>query len=355
VNVRKSKMFQQRRGKLDAVNLVRRMLILVGVAGVGWMLWARRRDKQSERYFLKSSQGPLTTESTQGGRSPRTGTARVVALALGLSFGTYFVFTSPYKGASVWLVWAPLVVASTGTAGAVFAYGLDRWADLPDRQKLRVGRVVFRIGMILALVMLVLVVSTRLPGPVRTNWRHVLLVSFLLVGGLPAAAAMEGVRLLARTDSTDASIGREFAQLVAMRRLLQRLLGAVGSLVALSTLATGAALAFERTLATGSDIGSSATIPPQFTLLFGAAGSLLVAVFYVPAASARRDRGLRLCESVFPVNGANDPEGLLSTAEGSNSLARLLELEHSVINDLQAGVVILAPLLASAATAFLSP
>src|SRR5258708_39427916 len=55
---------------------------------------------------------------------------RLAPVGLGFAFGLYFVLSSAYLHASLWPVWAPLVVAFTTAAGAVFIYGLDCWDEL---------------------------------------------------------------------------------------------------------------------------------------------------------------------------------------------------------------------------------
>lgn len=280
------------------------------------------------------------------------GLTRLAAMGFGLAFGVYFVFTSPYQGARLWPVWAPFVVAFTTAAGAVFGYGLDRWANLA--KKVRVSDVAARIGAILGVPLLLLLGSTQLTGPVRASWRHVLLISILLIGGIPAAGAMEGVRHLARNRSVSGTKGEQVAELVKLRQLLQRLLVAVGSLVALSTLAVGVAVALEQNSAIPPG-ESSAALPPEFVLVFGGMGSLLVGLFYVPAATALRDRGYDLCDDLFPLDQGNEAAAVLSRAEDRSKLEGLLGIERGVVGDLQTGLAILGPLLASAAAAFLPP
>jgi hypothetical protein len=130
-------------------------------------------------------------------------------------------------------------------------------------------------------------------------------------------------------------------------------LTAVGSLVALSTLAVGASSTLEQSLAADSGQSAAATLPPQFVLVFGGFGSLLVAVFYVPAAGALERRGQSLSAELFPLNEANEASAILSLVENRNKLEQLLGVGHGVFVDLQTGLAILGPLLASAAAVFL--
>jgi hypothetical protein len=107
--------------------------------------------------------------------TPAARLARLVPIGLGLAYGIFFVFTSPYLDAPLWPVWAPLVVAftatATATAGAVFVYGLNRWAKVSEEHKVRPSAVAGRIATIIALPLLVLIGSTQLPGSVRPSGR----------------------------------------------------------------------------------------------------------------------------------------------------------------------------------------
>lgn len=279
---------------------------------------------------------------------------RTLPVGLGAAIGLYVVLTSSSatRAAPMWWVWAPLALAFTTTGGAVFLYGLDRWAELSRYRQPRVRDLAARIVAIAAIAGLsVLGTMLLLSGPTRSTWRFMALISSFL-GAVPAALVMEGVRRAANEESVHGTKGEQVAVLVRLRQLLQRLLAAVGSLVALSTLAAGAVLALQRSLP--ADPGAT-QLPSQTVLIFGGAGSLLIALFYVPAATALQRRGQTLCDELFPLNNADEAATILSLAEDHHKLEQLLGVDRGVIADLQTGLVILSPLLASAAGAFLSP
>jgi hypothetical protein len=97
---------------------------------------------------------------------------------------------------------------------------------------------------------------------------------------------MYGIRHIAGGEHAAGTRGEQAGALMALRQLLQRLLAAVGSLVALSTLALGAAFALQQSLPAGSvHSRASAQLPPQTVLIFGGAGSAIVAVAYGPASA----------------------------------------------------------------------
>jgi hypothetical protein len=164
---------------------------------------------------------------------------------------------------------------------------------------------------------------------------------------------MEGIRYAANNKLVSGTRGRQVVVLVGLRQLLGRLLTAVGSLVALSTLAIGASVTLEQRLAANSGQSAAATLPPEFVLVFGGAGSLLVAVFYMPAAGALDRRGQALSTELFPLNEADEASAVLSVADNRHKLEQLLGVGHGAFADLQTGLAILGPLLASAAAVFL--
>jgi hypothetical protein len=283
--------------------------------------------------------------------------ARLAPIGLGVAFGLSLAFTSSLRDAPLWPVWASFAVALTTTAGAIFPYGLDRWAELAELSKrptVRVRDVATRVTAIAAVALLAIVLGSWVQlGLTSSTWRGVAILTFTILGGVPAVGVMDGVRRTASNESASGAKGEQVAVLVRLRQLLQRLLAAVGSLVALSTFATAALLASQRSLPAGS--GQSTELPPQSVLVFGGVGSLLVALFYVPAATAIQRRGQRLCDELFPLDEAEEASAILSLAEGRHKLEQLLGVDRGVLADLQTGLAILGPLLASAAAAFLSP
>jgi hypothetical protein len=287
-------------------------------------------------------------------RPTQTGLLRCVPVGLGAALGIGIVLTSSdaVRAAPLWWVWAPLAVALTTTGGAVFVYGLDRWAELTSDHPTSVRRAAPRIAAIGTIAAVsVVCAQLLLAGPTRGSWRFLALISSFL-GAIPAFAVTEGIRLTASEPAPAEPSGAQVAELLWLRQLLQRILAAVGSLVALSTLATGAVLALQRSLPAAP--GGTA-LPAQTVVIFGGAGSLLVALFYVPAATALQRRGQRLCESFFPLQDATEAADILRLTEDRHQLAQHLGADRGVVADLQTGLAILGPLLASAAAAFLAP
>jgi hypothetical protein len=283
-------------------------------------------------------------------------------VGLGLALGIGVVGTSAHRDALLWPVWASLAVALTTAAGVVFVYGFDRWAELSRLLLSRTVRVrdvsaPVAAGVAIALLGVLgsVLLSALLSKPTGSSWRGAALVVIAIFGGVPAAGVMFGVRSAARDESVPGTRGQRVALLIALRQLLQRLLAAVGSLVALSTLALSAALALQRSLPAGSGHSDATELPPEMVLIFGAVGSLLVALAYAPAATAFQRRGRGLCDELFPLDKADEASVILSLADDRHKLEQLLGVDRGVVADLQTGLAILGPLLASAAAAFLHP
>ncbi len=75
----------------------------------------------------------------------------------------------------------------------------------------------------------------------------------------------------------------------------------------------------------------------------------------VEHASALQRRGQELRDALFPLDKADGPSTVLSSAEDRHKLEQLLGMDRGIVADLQTGLTILGPLLASATAAFLSP
>jgi hypothetical protein len=256
--------------------------------------------------------------------------------------------------------WASLSMGVAGASGGVLVYALNRWKELATIRRIRLITVfpaVVAAGA--AVIVLSLLQGAILGRPTSSSfaWRGAALVLLMMFGSIPVAFVTYGVRVAARAGRGANTLGAsdEIACLVSLRLLLQRVLAAEGSLVALSTLALGASaqlsnqlperLASERLTYTSEDI-----------LIFGGFGSLLVAMLYVPAVAALREAGLDLYHRLFPrdtSDTAANAEQVVALAEKAQKLRELLGTDRGTFVELQTGLVIAGPLLAAATAAFL--
>jgi lysylphosphatidylglycerol synthetase-like protein (DUF2156 family) len=212
---------------------------------------------------------------------------------------------------------------------------------------LRIPQVAGPVAIIAILGLALMVLPPSLAEPAHVIVRAWLVPAFALLGAVPAAGVMFGVRRAAGAARPGAN-GDLVDLLLTLQRLIQRLLIVAGTVVALTTFTTGTWWLLEHSL--HAPYGDR---PPQFVLVFGAYGSLLVGVVYVPAWTAVQRRGQRLSNELFPLSGIKERRAILDEVGERQKLEQVLGLDRGILTDLQGGMIILAPLLAAAAAAFL--
>jgi len=288
---------------------------------------------------------------------------RILAAPVGFAYGATVAFTVGSRTAPLWMVWAPLAIAATTAAGLMFAYGLGRWHDLGKLCTISVGRVIWPVAALVLGSLALMNVTVLLPGPahvhasggVGSGLGDGLVGMFAIVAAVPVAFVMFGMwravgsdAPLGPKDAPASTKGDQLNVLLVLRRMLQRLLAVVGSVVALVTFAAGTWWLLERSLHT--QFGSR---PPQYVLIFGAFGSTLVGLIYGPAWTALQRRGRLVCDAMFPLRGVDQEAVIVRRAAERQTLEQMLGLDRLFLADLQSGLLILAPLLAGAAAAFL--
>lgn len=299
-----------------------------------------------------------------GGAVPRWARVlRYLAPPVGAACGVTIALTFGNRTAPLWLTWASLAIAATTAAGLICSYGLGRWEELSKLCTIPAAWPVIWPVMALALVSLALMNAPLLLPPPHvtvtggkgTPLGSGLVGMFAIVAAVPVATVMIGMwravggeAPLGPKDAPFATKGAQLDSLLELRRLLQRLLAAVGSVVALVAFSYSTWWLLERSLDT--QFGSR---PPQFVLIFGAFGSTLVGLVYGPAWSALQRRGRLLRDNMFPLWEVDEGGQIVSLAADRQTLEQMLGLNRAFLADLQSGLVILAPLLAGAVAAFL--
>lgn len=275
----------------------------------------------------------------------------IVAALAGFGYGLAVALMFPQRHAPFWMVWMAFATATATAAGALAGYGRSCWheltAELKDVYKVRLPQVAGPVAILVLLGLALMVLPPSLAEPAHLIVRGWLVPAFAILGAVPAAGVMFGVRRAA-DDAQAGTSGDLVDLLLTLRRLLQRLLIVAGTVVALTTFTTGTWWLLEHSL--HAPYGDR---PPQFVLVFGAYGSLLVGVVYVPAWTAVQRRGQRLCNELFPLRGINERRAILDGVGERQKLEQVLGLDRGILTDLQGGMIILAPLLAAAAAAFL--
>jgi hypothetical protein len=274
--------------------------------------------------------------------------ARCAYVVVGAGIGLAVSFWSIHKGTAQWVVWASLAIGLTAASGTVFGYGLARWPEVVALGPVRPVRVVTYLALLAAAGIAMLTVSTvvsAIPtsaGTLTMTRRPIglILVTVAALAGGPVAAGLAAIREQAAAGDTNADTGRRIEDLLALRRLLAGFLAALGAQVTLATLALGAS---------PTEWGPASA---GVVVLFGATSSVFMAVAYAPAAGAVHAAARDLCRALVPLAGTAATD-LPARLAQRRELEQALGIDRGLLADLQSSVVVIAPLLASAATVFL--
>jgi hypothetical protein len=273
--------------------------------------------------------------------SPGASLLGFVAPVVGLAVGGGLAVTSPHRSAPLWWIWAPLMVALAVAAGGAVTYGVNRWNELRRLYPVKVAAVWAPVAVIGVGGVLGMSVTAVMHKGTPTDYRSGLLVRLVVLAAAPTiGAAMLGIRRAALDGPNKPGPGEKAAFLIALQRLLQRLLAVAGLLVALVTLQTGAFMSLQRS------VQQPLAQPPEYLLVFGGYGTLVVAAAYLPGWSAIQRRGRELCDALFPMTGVDHTSELIKTVNERQQLERILGTDRTLMADLQNGIAILAPLIA---------
>lgn len=270
--------------------------------------------------------------------------ARYGYVAIGVCIGLAVSLWSVHRGTERWVVWTSLAIGLTAASGAVFGYGLARWPEIVALGPIRAARVVNHLTPLMAAGLMMLAVSTVVsaistdtePLTMPRRPTGLILVIFAALAASPVAAGLAVIREQAATGDANGDDGRRLETLLVMRRLLAGYLAALGAQVTLATLALGAAPAEGGPASAG------------VVVVFGATSSLLMALAYAPAAGAVRAAARDLCRALVPLTGTAAPN-LPTRLAQRRELEQALGIDRGLLADLQSGVVVIAPLLASPA------
>ncbi|MEU6665817.1 hypothetical protein [Streptomyces sp. NPDC046727] len=201
--------------------------------------------------------------------------------------------------------------------------------------------VAWPLALVYAVSGVVLIVVLR--GDLIGAWGALVLIVLAAFGLAPGAATVIGVGHVSRVraDTARASPGLQLGTLIAVGRLLQSLLTAMGGIIALLVTAE----------ATSQRMTKQTSTEP--TLVFGASSSALVALVYAPVAAILRQRGRELVDLCHPL-GTLDPGELADALDKRSRLEAALGVDRTAFSDIQTNLVVVGPLLAGAASVFLS-
>jgi hypothetical protein len=281
----------------------------------------------------ESLPAPGTSAGLRTGTAVRAG--RSVLTLLGGAAGFAIAWSNPDRELDQWYAWAGLGTFLGLVAGSSFGSGIARHLDVNAVQKVRSTLVLPAVAFFLITAAAALPLAVIVVGSAVT-WRGLAFAGLAIVGGLPAGAALAAIRAVALRGLTG-SPGRQLSGLIKLRRLLGRLLAILGSLVVLVVLVNAA----------GLNWGSTGTVPASAVFFAGAAATLLVGAMYIPTAALLRRRSAAFIDEHFPIDGV-DRSALVAAAEERARLEAILGLDRTTLGELQAGLLIVSPLLASA-------
>ncbi len=239
-------------------------------------------------------------------------------------------------------IWVVTLGAQTAFWGVI---AIPLWRSLRTfREEIRSHRLgVFGTALAFIAILAGGPVAMRLPrlNPLDgATWKVTLLSSIGgLAVGIPALTGMVLVQIASRRRFRSRPPSkRDVERFVAMRNDLQRFLLVAGAMIALTTLATG--VLRNALLTDGLD---PARFPPELVLLYGAFFTAVIALAYVPAYTALVGAGRRIVELALPMPEPTAPD-FGGWYDARKSLSEFLQLEVTVADRLQVGIIVLAPL-----------
>jgi hypothetical protein len=276
--------------------------------------------------------------------------SRAFMFGVFLAAGVLVVRTFPAKHTSIFPVWASLVVAYTSAGGGCLLYGLKSLAVLTSIVPVPTKPIVARLSVVFFLITALALFDRLVFGFPPSNWAAragQVMTYAAFIGAIPIAFVMYGISTVALVGA-DISDAKNIERLINARRLLIRVLRALGSLVALAVFVIGVWAKVDKVLPASERLGES----PLAVVTFGGTGALLVALLYVPAAVALQASSLQLSARMFPLNsGQTGAVEILDTVDKRLKLEKLLAADRGVTADLQASLVIFGPLIAGAVAA----
>ncbi|MBE1491429.1 hypothetical protein [Plantactinospora soyae] len=269
---------------------------------------------------------------------------RTLMMLAGAAVALWVAFTNPDRHLpqfhGKWILWAAVAGVLGALSGSTIGSGVARWHDLQQIQRVPVRRILPSVVAFLALVVGAVVTAHAILGSGLT-WRSLAFVSIVVLGALPAGATLAGLRVVAMRGLTGTP-GEQLASLMRLRRILARVLQMMGSLLLMMVLVGAAAVGW----------GSSEKIPQSTAFVIGAAGSILIALMHIPAATLLRRRCQVYVDEFSDIADVAKAD-LIAAAEDRIKMEEILGVNRTSLSELQSGLVIIGPFLATAIAAII--
>jgi hypothetical protein len=177
------------------------------------------------------------------------------------------------------------------------------------------------------------------------NWKIPLLHAVAGVANVPLLVLLKRIHLIAVDDERWSTTARDIARLQLLRRTTRIATAALGGVIALAVVATGA-------LRQATAAAGLTPLPDGFVVVYGASFTAVVAAVYLYVFSALESRGSRFLEAVAALPDPSVERAAAFTAGRSlrTELSQELELNRDPRTDLQSLLAVLSPLIGALLT-----
>lgn len=268
-----------------------------------------------------------------------------VLAAIGGTVGLSVAVTAPDRFVPEWIVWTFFASTLTAAATVIGVLGWRSWLALsgpilPLELHRPAVAAAFAIAVISGCVLGAHLLGIGLRGPT--------LVGALIAGAAPCLTAMIAAGRTAAAMGSFTTEINAVDMLSQLQLLLRRMLSSAGALVALSTLALGAALRRSEEV-----LGSSGGDPLSDLLPFAGISSVLIAMTYVPATAAVRRALGDVLRTLFPLKPSAPGDVVVEVLTRRQEARALAIGNHGVYDDLTASLIVASPLITAALQRFL--
>lgn len=177
------------------------------------------------------------------------------------------------------------------------------------------------------------------------NWKIPLLHLIAGIANLPLLAVLKGIETTAADDRGWSTTPTDVARLRLVRRTTRLAIAALGGVIALAVIATGA-------LRQATAAAGLTPLPDTFGIVYGAAFTGVVAGVYLYVSSAVEQRARRLLDQIAPLPdpSTTTPQKFSAGRSFRAEVAEELELGADPRADLQSLLAVLAPLIGALLT-----
>ena len=255
-------------------------------------------------------------------------------------------------GADEFAVWEFLVTASVVAWAVLAGLGLrllhelaarGEWADVARRRR---ETALFVLYVYVAIAIVLMAGGLRNPFVMAgQDWKVPLLHVVAGIANLPLLLVLKRIQLQASDAADWSTTARDLERLRFLRRCTQTATAALGLVIALAVIATGA-------LREATAAAQLTPVPDTFVLVYGAWFTGVVAAVYLHVFGALEARGRWMLDQIAPLPDVvpASTDAFLSTRALRHELAGELELGGDPRRNLEGLLAVLAPLVAALLT-----